>query len=415
MDWKLYRRHEPENGRTGRYPENTDQPLFEFLHDQGPGRRFNCVPGRIVVPTAHEGMLSGVLAGCQAGQHVGGTTVFAVPTGSHKELLELIGRANKELGAHANRTPVAPLHALAVHDHGDFGPAGPPSEAGPLVIPAASVAEGAAEDRVRVGLLDTGVYKAHPLLEGHLDADADDEVIEFDPATGKLKLAVGHGTFVAGVVRRCAPGAVLYPRNVVTTDGVTDDVALAVALKDLGPKVDILCMSLGGYAMDDRGPQSILAILDDLFAEHPDLQIVASAGNDSRDEPVFPAADDRVIGVGALDDNGERAGYSNYGGWVDTYALGTKIHSAFVEWDAPDSASSTSELLAAEPGRQGPWATWSGTSFAAPIVAGAIASAMRPGPGVKKSARDAAFAVVRDGRLPRPTASGSRTSHSFVI
>ncbi|AQQ72422.1 M-protease precursor [Limihaloglobus sulfuriphilus] len=49
--------------------------------------------------------------------------------------------------------------------------------------------------------------------------------------------------------------------------------------------------------------------------------IVAAAGNDGSEEKSYPAAYDGVIAVGACK-NGKKAGYSNYGGWVDICAEG---------------------------------------------------------------------------------------------
>ena len=55
---------------------------------------------------------------------------------------------------------------------------------------------------------------------------------------------------------------------------------------------------------------------------HPNITLVASAGNDSTSE-FYPAAYAWVIGVGALGtDQQHRAWFSNYGGWVNVYALG---------------------------------------------------------------------------------------------
>jgi len=73
-----------------------------------------------------------------------------------------------------------------------------------------------------------------------------------------------------------------------------------------------------------------------------------------------------VVSVGAVGPSG-RAWFSNYGGWVDACAPGIDVVSTYF----------TSHKESAAPGRKFEgWATWSGTSFAAPKVAAAIAQDM---------------------------------------
>jgi subtilisin family serine protease len=76
-----------------------------------------------------------------------------------------------------------------------------------------------------------------------------------------------------------------------------------------------------------------------------------------------------VIAVGALDKTGkQRAPFSNYGWWVDCCTPAVDVLSSFVAFDesaAPALAGRTPQSFEG-------WATWSGTSFAAPKVAGEI-------------------------------------------
>jgi hypothetical protein len=79
--------------------------------------------------------------------------------------------------------------------------------------------------------------------------------------------------------------------------------------------------------------------------------VVAAAGNHGVVRPHYSAAFKRVVAVGSAENPGDwhRAPYSNYGGWVDCSAAGTRVHSTFVEF---------------RPFTGG--AICSGTSFAAP-------------------------------------------------
>jgi subtilisin family serine protease len=73
--------------------------------------------------------------------------------------------------------------------------------------------------------------------------------------------------------------------------------------------------------------------------------------------------------VGALDSDGsDPAPFSNFGWWVDACAIGERVESAFIEFDGPLPPTGDYDR-----DRFRGYATWSGTSFAAPKVAGAIA------------------------------------------
>jgi len=87
--------------------------------------------------------------------------------------------------------------------------------------------------------------------------------------------------------------------------------------------------------------------------------IVAAAGNNRTDAPTYPAAFESVLAVGATDEKDARADFSNYGPHLDIAAPGSGILSTF-----PENS----------------YGTLSGTSMAAPHVAGtaALVLARRP-------------------------------------
>jgi len=236
-----------------------------------------------------------------------------------------------------------------------------------------SPAKGSAGRGVRIAVVDTGMRTQHAWLSQVGAGPNDYEELDEDNDM-MFDMEAGHGTFVAGVIRQHAPGATLFGRAAVDTNGFTDDVRLATAIDTLaGLGIDILNLSVGGPADPVNPLPSTRSALDRLRAENPRLAVVAAAGNRNRsDELFYPAALPNVISVGALDRALNRAKFSNYGPWVKTWALGVEIESSYVGKDV--TASFLTDPAGALDG-----AVWSGTSFAAPRVAGNIAAAMRPG------------------------------------
>ncbi|GAA4090049.1 S8 family peptidase [Nonomuraea soli] len=225
---------------------------------------------------------------------------------------------------------------------------------------------------VRVALLDTGVA-AHPWWAksrwyGSLGEAAADAV-EGEQA--------GHGTFIAGLLLRRAPEAGLQVIRVLDGDGSGDEARLLRALHRLrGERApQVVNLSLGGHTFDDQ-PSPLLA---DAVGALPDTVVVACAGNTASDRPFWPAALPGVIGVGALDAAEQRrAAFSGHGPWVDAWARGEWLASSFL---------STGDFSG--------YATWSGTSFAAALVSGAIAAGAADAP-----VREAAAAVLGDRQIP---------------
>jgi subtilisin family serine protease len=198
----------------------------------------------------------------------------------------------------------------------------------------------------------------------------DEDEADDDPSTaegaGVVDRAAGHGTFIAGIVRRLCPEAVVYVEGVLSSFGDGDDDTIGQgiqhATRALGRPFDVIVMSLGAYTGDDRPPP----LTDTLVANvGPGTVVVASAGNNSSPRPQFPAALPGVVAVGALDSTG-RAWFSNFGSWVDACAPGVDVLSTYLFHEEKAGPARTFNG----------YARWSGTSFAAPKVAAAIAREM---------------------------------------
>jgi subtilisin family serine protease len=197
-----------------------------------------------------------------------------------------------------------------------------------------------------VAVLDTGVTFSHPALQGHLLPGYNvlaPSTLPNEVANGKTNAAMGHGTMVAGIIALIAPEAPIMPIKVLDADGLGSLLNIAKGVDyavNHGAKV--LNLSFGGST-----PMSALNDALDR-AERAGILIVAAAGNNGREEKHFPASGGKgALAVAAVEANNTKSTYSNYGSWVRVVAPGSGIRSTYYD---------------------GGYASWSGTSFAAPIV-----------------------------------------------
>jgi Subtilase family len=301
---------------------------------------------------------------------------------------------------------VSPNHVLAWTSHPRFIPTGPPVEVDPnqpavqAVVQAINqVGPAAAAGPVQVGVLDTGVI-ADSLPANRCTFRNPEDLDKFDlDGDGRLDRHAGHGTFAAGVILRHTVHAAVTVRRVeprtVPHNGYTTDQVLAETLRlwRLEPgfqQLRVLNLSIGGGTANGAGLSATRAALDLCRQVVPDLVVVAGAGNDNTNTPTYPAAYKDVVAVAVLRDTlpDQRACFSNLGWWVDACAPGTRVVSAFLQWQqpiaqypAPPSACPAGEVPAWQPGNANfsGVAEWRGTSFAAPVVAAWIANRIATG------------------------------------
>ena len=166
-----------------------------------------------------------------------------------------------------------------------------------------------------VAVIDTGAYFAHPDLQGRLTAGRDFVEKDDTPQDGE-----GHGTHVAGIVAAntgngvgvegVAPGARVLVIRVLGNDGsgLTDDVTAGIDwATDHG--ADVINLSLGPDTPLLGGNSDFDAAID--RALDRGAIVVAAAGNDGLPVCEQPAGGGRLLCVGAVDRNGNKAIYSN--------------------------------------------------------------------------------------------------------
>ncbi len=263
------------------------------------------------------------------------------------------------------RLAVAPNHLVHGQPMWWTGPSGSPRPAAPQAAPSAA----AGRRDVTVAVLDTGLsphpwYAAADWYSGQREEVT--EVLDAD-ADHALDAQAGHGTFIAGVLLRHAPNARLRAKRVIGGDGVGDDLDVVRALAWLAEwgRADVVNLSFGCHTFDDRPSPLVAGAIAALGRR---TVVVACAGNQASDRPFWPAALKHVIAVAALD-GADRAWFSNFGWWVDACAPGVNVTSCFVRFDGP-----WPPVNGVDPDDFRGYATWSGTSFAAPAVAGRIAA-----------------------------------------
>lgn len=260
--------------------------------------------------------------------------------------------------------------------------------------------------QVMVGVIDTGVGPHSALnIAGGLSligADKDDYADVFY-----------HGTFVAGLIggkgkgsfshlRGLAPNVMIRAYRIFgnSSNKTLNDLigsAISQAAKD---RCDIINLSIENDEESRADPAGDVVVRDAIAeARKNGAIVVAAAGNDNRQEVDYPAAFPGVIAVSAMGIEGrlppnaiERstvcappqitgqgefiAGFSNIGQRIEVTAPGVGVMSLLPKDD---------------------WGVCSGTSFAAPVVAGAAACLLSQHIDLVQAPRDPARSdAIRD-------------------
>ena len=210
---------------------------------------------------------------------------------------------------------------------------------------------------VIVGVVDSGVDATTPQLAGRVLTGKD--VINAGNKTGNTD-CYGHGTFVAGIIAAApapgagfagvAPQATILPVRAANDANSGSADALAAGIR---VAVDGGAQVINVSASTNLPDPQLQAAVD--YAEQHNVVVVAAAANGQQqgDPVTYPASYPSVLAVGAVGASGTLANFSETGNYLDLVAPGENV-------------------VSIGPGGGGQW-QGSGTSYAAPFVAGVAA------------------------------------------
>jgi subtilisin family serine protease len=204
---------------------------------------------------------------------------------------------------------------------------------------------------IKVAVLDTGIDPDHRDLAPNVKAWAD-----FTNSRYAIEDMQGHGSHCAGIIAGVdngvgmigvAPEVEIYAAKVLGDSGTGGFDSIVRGLQwAISKGVDVISMSLGTASQPPEMVHQVVKQAKDLG-----IIMVAATGNENG-AVCWPAMYDEIIAVSAVDQNLNRASFSNYGIKNEISAPGVDIVSTY---------------------KNGTYARLSGTSMATPLVAGAIA------------------------------------------
>lgn len=196
------------------------------------------------------------------------------------------------------------------------------------------------------------------------------QVNNFDHGThvaGCASAVADNNVGVAGIGFKCKISPIKAKSDQSISGSGLDATLAGMDYAVASRNVDIVNMSFGGAGGYSNTWQNLLDL-----AYQKGMIVIAAAGNDNTlADTYYPASYNHVICVGATNANDQKSWFSNYGATIDVMAPGSSIKSTTL-WGINPPA--------------GGYASWDGTSMAAPIVAGVAALMLSANPGLSPDA-----------------------------
>ncbi|RFU66700.1 S8 family peptidase [Peribacillus glennii] len=203
---------------------------------------------------------------------------------------------------------------------------------------------------IKVAVVDSGVAKSHPDLNGQLLNGYDTYAEDNDPED-----TVGHGTAVSGVIAAktnngigvagISPFTKIIPVRAADSQNISLADSVAGIYYAIRRGANIINLSYGSYQPSEMEFDAVYE------AFRKKIIVVAASGND-KGKLTYPAAYPTVISVGSTGTSDKVSEFSGYGELLDLVAPGENIGTTL---------------------RSGEYGPLTGTSFAAPVVSGLAA------------------------------------------
>ena len=212
-----------------------------------------------------------------------------------------------------------------------------------------------------MAVINTGIDPKHPMIKNNLSKKSD--WMDFsnndtDPTEVPTQSngAYGHGTAVASLILQVAPNATILPIRALDSDGYGSSSNLAKAV-NWAVSQGVQIINISAVSNVDT---ALTVALD--TAALKGVYVTLAAGNEAVNKMPYPAINAEKSGVfkqyglnvGAVNSSAQLASFSNYGNDLEINAPGV-------------------DLIAAVPDG---YASVSGTSFSAPVLAGTLALAL---------------------------------------
>lgn len=216
---------------------------------------------------------------------------------------------------------------------------------------------------VLVAVCDTGFDSDHPDLAANLRLDL---AYNAEEGSTYIEDTNGHGTGTAGTIGAVGNNG----RGLTGVNWNVDIIPVRIAISDTNSSAYYSTMARCiEYAADNGarvvnlsygGIQSATIDAAARYLRERNGLLFMSAGNSGTEYPTFPDFTS-FVGVGATDQNNNKASFSDWGTYVDLTAPGVSIGTTYLN---------------------GQYVNYSGTSFSSPVAAGVAALMVAANPGI---------------------------------